>query len=75
MHQASSKYPLLDKIEFPSDLKKLKTEQLEQLCTEIRDFLINETCSNPGHLGSSLGAVEIAVALHYVYNAPYDKIV
>lgn len=75
MHQASSKYPLLDQIEFPSDLKKLKVEQLEDLCKEIREFLINETCSNPGHLGSSLGAVEIAVALHYVYNAPYDKIV
>lgn len=75
MHQASSKYPLLDQIEFPSDLKKLKVEQLEELCSEIREFLINETCANPGHLGSSLGAVEIAVALHYVYNAPYDKIV
>jgi len=75
MQQASSKYPLLDQIEFPSDLKKLKVEQLEQLCSEIREFLINETCTNPGHLGSSLGAVEIAVALHYVYQAPYDKIV
>lgn len=75
MQQASSKYPLLDQIEFPSDLKKLRVDQLEQLCSEIREFLIDETCTNPGHLGSSLGAVEIAVALHYVYNAPYDKIV
>ncbi|MCX7987755.1 MAG: 1-deoxy-D-xylulose-5-phosphate synthase [Bacteroidales bacterium] len=75
MQQASKQYPLLDKIDFPSDLKKLKIEQLDELCSEIRDFLIEETCNNPGHLGSSLGAVEIAVALHYVYNAPYDKIV
>ncbi len=75
MSQKSITYPLLDQINYPSDLKKLKIEELETLCSEIREFLINETCYNPGHLGSSLGAIEIAVALHYVYNAPYDKIV
>jgi 1-deoxy-D-xylulose-5-phosphate synthase len=68
-------YSLLDKISNPSDLKKLTIPELEQLCSEIRDFLINETNLNPGHLGSSLGAVELAVAVHYVFNAPYDKIV
>jgi len=66
---------LLDSINSPSDLKRLDITQLEVLCREIRDYMI-ECCShNPGHLGASLGAVEIAVALHYVYDTPSDKIV
>jgi 1-deoxy-D-xylulose-5-phosphate synthase len=67
--------PLLSKIDFPGDLKKLKVEDLPQLCDEIRQFIIEVMSVNPGHLGASLGAVELAVALHYVYKAPFDKII
>lgn len=65
----------LDKIDSPADLKRLKVEELPSLCKEIREYLVECCAINPGHLGSSLGAVEIAVALHYVYDAPLDKIV
>jgi 1-deoxy-D-xylulose-5-phosphate synthase len=67
--------PLLSKIEFPSDLKKLKVEELPALCEEIRQFIIEVMSVNPGHLGASLGAVELAVALHYVYSTPVDKLI
>ena len=68
-------YPLLDKIDSPADIKSLTMDQLRQLCDEIRQYMI-ECCSvNPGHLGSSLGAVELMVGLHYVYDAPKDKLV
>lgn len=66
---------LLDSIDSPADLKHLDISQLEDLCREIRDYMI-ECCShNPGHLGASLGAVELAVALHYVYDTPADHII
>lgn len=66
---------ILSKINSPADIKKLDMEQLRQLCSEIRSYMI-ECCSvNPGHLGSSLGAVELIVALHYVYDTPQDKLV
>ena len=68
-------YPILDKINSPEDLKGLSTAQLEQLCQEIRDYIIDCCARNPGHIGSSLGAVEIAVALHKVLDTPKDKIV
>ena len=67
--------PLLSQINHPDDLKKLKIEDLPQLCGEIRQFIIEVMSVNPGHLGARLGAVEIAVALHYVYHAPFDKII
>lgn len=67
--------PLLNRIDYPSDLKKLKIEDLPQLCDEIRAFIIEILSKNPGHLGASLGAVELAVALHYVYDTPFDKII
>ncbi|MEI7726175.1 MAG: 1-deoxy-D-xylulose-5-phosphate synthase [Bacteroidota bacterium] len=67
--------PLLSTINLPSDLKKLKLEELPKLCEEIRQFIIEVMSVNPGHLGASLGAVELAVALHYVYEAPFDKII
>ncbi len=68
-------YRLLDKVETPSDIKKFSMEELRELCAEIRHYMI-ECCSvNPGHLGSSLGAVELMVGLHYVYDAPDDKLV
>lgn len=66
---------LLDKISSPADLKKLDIGELPSLCEEIREYLVSCCAVNPGHLGSSLGAVEIAVALHYVYDAPQDAIV
>lgn len=66
---------ILDKINSPEDLRKLDYGQLEKLCAEIRSYMI-ECCSvNPGHLGASLGAVELSVALHYLFNTPKDKIV
>ena len=68
-------YPILDTINSPEDLKSLDIGQLEVLCKEIREYIV-ECCShNPGHIGSSLGAVEIAVALHKVMDTPKDKIV
>src|SRR5512136_675466 len=66
---------LLDAVDSPADLKKLTVDQLPQLCQEIRDEII-ETCARTGgHLGSSLGAVELNVALHYVFDSPTDRIV
>jgi len=66
---------LLYKIDSPKDLKSLSIDQLEELCKELRTFLIDQLCINPGHFGSSLGTVELTVALHYVYNTPFDRIV
>lgn len=66
---------MLENINSPEDLRKLKQEQLHELCPEIRDYLIKCCSINPGHLGSSLGAVELIVGLHYVFNTPVDKIV
>lgn len=65
----------LDQIHTPQDLRKLKVEQLPQLCEEIRQFIIQQTAQHPGHLGSSLGVVELTVALHYVFDTPEDKLV
>ncbi len=67
--------PLLSKIEFPSDLKKIKKEDLVQVCNELRQFIIDSVSVNGGHFAASLGVVELTVALHYVYNTPYDKLV
>ncbi len=67
--------PLLDTIGSPADLKKLRLEDLPRLCDEIRAFLLSALSVNPGHLGSNLGVVEATVAMHYVYDAPEDKIV
>ncbi len=68
-------YPLLDTINSPADIKGLSTDQLKQLCAEIRHYIIEVCSTNPGHLGSSLGAVELIVGWHYVFDAPEDKIV
>lgn len=67
--------PLLDKINTPEDLRQLPQEQLPQVCADIRQFLIESVSENPGHFASSMGAVELTVALHYVFNTPYDRIV
>lgn len=65
----------LSQIDSPKDLKKYNIQQLETICSEIREHIVSCCSQNPGHIGASLGAVEIAVALHYVYNTPSDKIV
>lgn len=70
-----SETPLLDKINSPADLRKLPVESLPQVCADIRSFLIDSLSKNPGHFASSMGAVELTVALHYVFNTPYDRIV
>ena len=70
-----SKLELLNNIHYPADLRQLKVEQLPQLCDELRQDIVQELSVNPGHLASSLGVVEITVALHYVYNTPDDRIV
>ncbi|MFO7864671.1 MAG: 1-deoxy-D-xylulose-5-phosphate synthase [Salinivirgaceae bacterium] len=66
---------LLDQIEYPADLKKLSKPQLIQFSDEVREFIIDAVSTNPGHFGASLGAVELSVALHYVYNTPYDRLI
>jgi 1-deoxy-D-xylulose-5-phosphate synthase len=68
-------YPLLNAINSPADLRKLPQAELPQLCAELRAFLIKSLSENPGHFASSMGAVELTVALHYVLNTPYDRIV
>ena len=71
----SSEYKYLTKIDEPVDLRKLKVEELPAVCDELRRDIIEELAMNPGHLASSLGVVELTVALHYVFNTPYDRIV
>lgn len=66
---------LLEQIEYPEDLRKLKVDQLSQVCHELRQDIIKELSCNPGHFAASLGVVELTVALHYTYNTPYDRIV
>jgi len=66
---------LLDGIDSPRDLKRLDLEDLPGLCQEIRDAIVATCAKNGGHLGSSLGAVELVVALHYVYDSPADRLV
>lgn len=68
-------YPLLSSINSPDDLRRLQLDQLPAVCADIRKFLIDSLSTNPGHFASSMGAVELTVALHYVFNTPYDRIV
>ena len=66
---------LLEKINYPVDLRQLSVDQLPELCCELREDIVEELAMNPGHLASSLGVVELTVALHYVFSTPYDRIV
>ena len=68
-------FELLNSIQYPADLRKLKVDQLPQLCDELRRDIVKELSVNPGHLASSLGVVELTVALHYVFDTPEDRIV
>ena len=72
---ADFNYNLLNHIDFPDDLRKLKESELPMICSELREFIIREAASNPGHLGASLGVVDLTVALHYAYNTPYDQLI
>ncbi len=71
----NDKLGLLDKIQYPDDLRRLSVGQLPELCAELRRDIVEELAENPGHLASSLGVVELTVALHYVFNTPDDRIV
>ena len=68
-------YEYINRIDSPADLKKLKVAELPAVCAELRQFIIETLSKNPGHLGSSLGAIELTVALHYVFDTPNDKLV
>tara|TARA_B100000683_G_scaffold145170_1_gene140868 strand:+ start:2020 stop:3948 length:1929 start_codon:yes stop_codon:yes gene_type:complete len=70
-----AKNKLLDRIQLPSDLRRLKQQQLPQFCEELRQFIVDVVSSKGGHFGASLGVVEMTVALHYVFNTPYDQLV
>ena len=72
MHQEEN---LLFQISSPEDLRKLKPDDLLKVSAELRQYIIEMVSKNPGHLGASLGVVELTVALHYVFNTPYDKII
>ena len=75
MGEGNMTYKLLDKVDSPKDIKNFSIEQLKELCAEIRHYMIECCAVNPGHLGSSLGAVELMVGMHYVYDTPEDKLV
>ena len=68
-------FPLLAAIDSPADLKKLSVDELPAVCDELRRFIVHELSTNPGHFASSMGAVDIVVALHYVFDTPKDRIV
>ena len=72
---SNSDFTLLNQIQFPADLRKLRIDQLPQVCDELRQDIIEKVSKNPGHFASSLGVVELTVALHYVFDTPNDRIV
>ena len=71
----SKKYKFLNQINFPSDLKKISEKDLKVVSDELREEVIDAVSTTGGHLGASLGVVELTVALHYVFNTPQDKII
>ena len=66
---------LIDSVNYPSDLKNLTVEEMVELSMQLRQFIIDATSHNPGHLGANLGVVELTVALHHVFDTPNDKII
>ncbi len=75
MSELNSKYKYLNEIESPKDLRKLPVDALSEVCSEVRDFMIDTITKTGGHFGAGLGVVELTVALHYIFNTPEDKIV
>lgn len=75
MKKEQMTYNLLQDLHYPQDLRQLSVDQLPEVCKELREDIINELSKNPGHFAASLGTVELTIALHYVYNTPYDRIV
>lgn len=73
--EQNASYKFLDKIDNPEDLRKLPIEELPEVCKELREMIIDVLSRNPGHFGSSLGVIELTVALHYTFSTPYDRIV
>ena len=71
----SSFSPILDQVNDPKDLKFLEIEDLEQLSSELRSDMIDSVSKTGGHLGAGLGVVELAVAIHYVFNTPHDRLI
>ena len=67
--------PLLDKVQFPADIRALSKEQLPQLADELREEMISAVSVTGGHLGAGLGVVELTIAIHYVFNTPNDKLI
>ena len=72
---AKAKFPLLEQIDYPQNLRKLKKEQLYTLSKELREFILETVSNTGGHLASNLGSIELTIALHYVYNTPEDLLV
>lgn len=75
MVEPEKQYPFLDKINFPVDLRQFPEKDLKFICEDLRHFIIDVLASNPGHFASSLGVIELTVALHYVFNTPYDRLI
>lgn len=75
MTQGHSKYPLLDRIKTPADLRALAEDQLAPLANELREFVIESVASSSGHFGANLGTIELTIALHYEFNTPEDRLV
>ena len=75
MPQTAIPGPLLSKINSPADLRSLPPEQLDEVCAELRDYIIDIVSVHGGHFGASLGVVELTTALHYAYNTPDDLLV
>src|SRR6056297_1641820 len=71
----TNKTRVLDSVNFPSDMKNLSDADLETLCSDVRDYMINSIAKTGGHLGAGLGVVELSVALHAVFDPPKDKII
>ena len=69
------KYPILSKVNYPSDIRQLSLPQLKQLCTDIREYMVDTISEIGGHFGGGLGAVELTVAIHKVFNTPHDLVV
>ena len=72
---SNKNYPMLDQVDLPSDLRDLDVKQLENLASDIREYILDTISKTGGHLAAGLGTVELSIALHYIFNTPKDKII